>query len=185
MVSGLDNHTVECRNIRLEQACKCCIWLMKVYVFFLLLSFFNSAFNQFFKVYQKYTWYSSCMQCPLFINTIMSVWMNTCGSCLSENKLVLSHTHVCFFGYKTIHTFIVYGTTILFNILCASTHLWAGFPIVQGRQQWTLFLCTVWDSLTHHIAFMSLPRRGLSRERGKKMTQRVGWGSSRNGDVKH
>lgn len=38
------------------------------------------------------------------------------------------------------------------------------FPIVQGRQQWTLFLCTVWDSLIHHIAFMSLPRTGLSRE---------------------
>lgn len=68
------------------------------------------------------------------------------------------------FGYKTIHNFhcLWYNNSIQYTVCQYMSMSW--FPIVQGRQQWTLFLCTVWDSLIHHIAFMSLPRTRLSRE---------------------
>lgn len=121
----MDIHTIEGQNIRLGQACKCCIWLMQVYGFFFIVHLTN------FKVYQNHTWYSPCMQCPLVIHTKMRVWMITCGSCCLKTNLSWV-TPMSIFGYKTILNFIVYVTTILLDILCASTHVWAGLSLIKA-----------------------------------------------------
>lgn len=124
---------------------------------------FHSALKPILRFTKKHTWYFSCMQCPLNFNTIMSLWMNTCSSfCLKTISFWVTPTPV--FGYKTIHNFhcLWYNNSIWYTVCQCMSMSW--FPIVQGRQQWTLFLCTGWDSLIHHIAFMSLPRKGLSRE---------------------
>lgn len=113
------------------------------------------------------------MQCPLDINTIMRVWMNICGSfCLKTNLSWVAPMSV--FGYKTIHNFhcLWYNNSIWYTVCQYMSMSW--FLIVQGRQQWTLFLCTVWDSLIHHIALMSLLRTGLSREGEINETKGVG-----------
>lgn len=123
------------------------------------------------------------MQCPLDINTIMSVWMNICGSfCLKTNLSWVAPMSV--FGYKTIHNFhcLWYNNSIWYTVCQYMSTSW--FLIVQGRQQWTGFLCTVWDSLIHHIASMSLHRTGLSREGELNETGGIGLGSTSNGKCK-
>lgn len=85
------------------------------------------------------------------------------------------------FGYKIIHTtLIVYGTTILFDILYVMyTCLCAGFSLYKaGNSGLSFFLCTVWDSLIHHIASTSLFRAGRSRNVIGETQEWVGGGEA-------
>lgn len=62
-----------------------------------------------------------------WIYAVPTVWKQTC---------LESHPRLFFLFFLVIKqytTFIVYGTRILFDILYATTCLWAGFLIVQGK----------------------------------------------------
>lgn len=102
---------------------------------------------------------------------------------LSENKLVLSHTHVCFFGYKTIHNFhcLWYKISIWYTVCHYMSMSW--FLIVQGKITVDFVsMYSLWEPRPLYCLCVTT-RDGPERTE-TKWDRGFGWGSASNGTWK-